>query len=61
MGFSQRLRNDANLCFTTPVTSAGDLVQEIKLPGHPFDDGAIFRSDSEDFYGKKTKHPGGEG
>ena len=25
----------------------GDLVQEIKLPGQPFDDGAIFRSDSE--------------
>ena len=34
---------------TTPsYTSGGDLVQEIKLPGHPFDDGAIFRSDSED-------------
>mgnify|MGYP002803538670 FL=1 len=33
--------------FSMPA-SRGDLVQEIKLPGHPFDDGAIFRSDSED-------------
>lgn len=37
----------AKNAFSMPARR-GDLVQEIKLPGQPFDDGAIFRSDSED-------------
>lgn len=41
--------------FSMPV-ARGDLVQEIKLPNQPFDDGVIFRSDSEDTSESEEDH-----